>query len=68
MKPCQNFIKRKHPTKAKKFFITRGPGPNFIKRKHPTKAKKFFITRGLDQSPCKQTAQKRRAAARKVNH
>jgi hypothetical protein len=34
--------------------------PNFIKRKHPRKGEKKE-TSGLDQSPGKQTAQKRQA-------
>jgi hypothetical protein len=41
--------------------------PNFIKRKHPRKGREKE-TKGKDQSPGKQTTQKRQAARRQGNH
>jgi len=41
--------------------------PNFIKRKHPRKGERKR-TRSKDQSPSKQTAQKRWATRRQGNH
>jgi len=41
--------------------------PNFTKKKAPKKGREKE-TRGKDQSPGMQTAQKRRATPRKLNH